>query len=361
MAASRPSGRPTPARQGPRGPKPAMTWRRWAAWALGMVVFLMVAYYAGRSFLLNAQGPVRLIVYAFSTQEELFSQQVFPAFERQWEGQTGQDLTIEGVFGPSGTLAGQINLDAPADLAVLSNEQHVNWLKLGRRVRRDTEPVAVSFTPMVIVVRPGNPRAIQEFADLAQPGLRLVHPDPRSSGAGDWAVLAEYGSALLAANDPQVARRQLLDIWSNVAMLAPSARAALTLFELGAGDVLVTYEQDALLAQARGVPLEVIVPESTIVAQHVAVVVDDNVTASERAAAEAFLTYLTSGAGREMLACVHLRCGPPPPVDASAPARFFRVEDLGGWPQAYRELVEGLWQEEIAPGLDLVLPNEVGE
>lgn len=362
MVASGPAGRPTTARLEPGRPgRAAQPWRRWAAWALGIVVLLVVVYYAGRTFLLNARSPARLIVYGFSTLEEALSQQVFPAFEQRWEEQTGWDLTIEGVFGPSGTLAGQINLGAPADVALLSNEQHVNWLKLGRRVRRDAEPVAISFTPMVIAVRPGNPHGIQEFADLTQPGLRLVHPDPRSSGAGDWAVLAEYGSALLAVNDLRAARQQLVDIWDNVAVLAPSARAALTLFELGAGDALVTYEQDALLAQARGVPLEVIVPENTIVAQHVAVVVDDNVTAAERAAADAFLAYLTTDAGQEGLACAYLRCGPLLAPDPSSSARFFRVEDLGGWPRAYQELVEGLWQQEIAPDLDLVLPEDVGE
>jgi sulfate transport system substrate-binding protein len=135
----------------------------------------------------------------------------------------------------------------------------------------------------------------------------------------------------------------------------------MTLFELGTGDALVTYEQDALLAQARGVPLEVVVPGSTIVAEHVAVMVDGNVTAAERDAAEAFLAYLTTDAGREMLACGYLRCGPMAVTDPSASARFFRVEDLGVWPQAYRELVEGLWQEEIAPGLDGTLPGDVGD
>ena len=120
--------------------------------------------------------------------------------EEAWEAETGRDLTIEGVFVPSGTLAGQINLGAPADVAMLSNEQHVNWLKIGRRVRRETQPIVVSTTPMVIVVRPENPLGIAEFSDLAQPDLKLLHADPRSSGAGDWAVLAEYGSDMPRAH-----------------------------------------------------------------------------------------------------------------------------------------------------------------
>jgi sulfate transport system substrate-binding protein len=249
-----------------------------------------------------------LVVYAFSTQEEVLTQSILPAFEAAWEAETGRDLTIEAMFGPSGTLAGQINLGAPADVALFSNEQHVNWLKIGQQVRWETHPVVVSTTPLVIVTRPGNPAGIVEFRDLAQPGLRLLHADPHSSGAGDWAVLAEYGSALraepvpelvegrdealLESGDQAAAQTQLEAIWHNVRLLAPSARATLTLFELGAGDTLVTYEHDAYLALARGVPLEIVVPPRTTVAHHVAVIVDSNVTPAERPVAQAFVNFL---------------------------------------------------------------------
>jgi len=328
-------------------------WRRLVAWIFGLALLALVAFYAGRAILANSAAPLTLVVYGFSTQEEVLTQSIFPAFEQAWEAETGRDLTIEGVFGPSGTLAGQINLGAPADVALLSNEQHVTWLKVGRQVRPGTRPVMVSTTPMVIVTRPGNPAGLAELSDLALPGLRLLHPDPRTSGAGDWAVLAEYGSALLESGDPATAESQLKAIWDNVHWLAPSARAGLTLFELGAGDGLVTYEQDARLALARGVPLEIVLPTRTILAQHVAVVVDANVTLSERPVAEAFVDFLQGDAGQRTFSQYHLRParldnGTFPPL-----AQPFTVEDLGGWSRAYRELVEGLWQTEIAPSLEL--------
>ena len=186
-----------------------------------------------RVFLVNSHAPVRLLVYGFSTQEEVFTQEIFPEFERKWEAETGQDLTIEAVFGPSGTLAGQINLGAPADVALFSNAQHVTWLKVGRRVRRETEPILFGCTPMAIVTRPGNPAAIDGTLTWHREGLRLLHADPKSSGGGQWAVLAEYGSELLRADDSAAARAQLEAIWRNVRLMAPSARSALTLFELG--------------------------------------------------------------------------------------------------------------------------------
>jgi sulfate transport system substrate-binding protein len=337
-------------------------WRRLATWSLTAALLIVVAVYGGRALLAGPRGPVSLVVYAFSTQEEVLTQGIFPAFEETWEAETGRDLTIQGVFGPSGTLAGQINLGAPADVALLSNEQHVNWLKIGRRVPADAEAVVVSSTPMVIVTRPGNPAGIADYDDLAGPGLRLLHADPHTSGAGDWAVLAEYGSLLLESGDPAAARAQLEAIWRNVHLLAPSARSTLTLFELGAGDALVTYEQDARLAQARGVPLEIVIPPRTIIAHHVVVMVDANLTAAERPAARAFVAYLASDAGQQAFIRYQLRpAGPAPGGDlrqgqllhADFPPLLqpFSVEDLGGWSQAYTELVEGVWQTDIEPHL----------
>ena len=181
-----------------------------------------------------------------------------------------------------------------------------------------------------------------------------MHPDPRSSGAGAWGVLAEYGDVLLQSGDPAAAQQQLAAIWDNVRVLSPSARAALTLFELGAGDALVTYEQDARLAQERAVPLEVVVPTRTILAQHVAVLVDRNVTSTERPAAQAFIDYLLSDAGQQAMVRYHWRPAVSngsamPPLDQP-----FTVQDLGGWPKAYAEVIDGLWLHEIEPELDVV-------
>jgi sulfate transport system substrate-binding protein len=300
----------------------------------------------------GSRPPVKLVVYGFSTQEEVFNQSIFPAFEKSWQTKTGRELIIEGVFGPSGTLANQIILGGPADVAIFSNAQHVTWLQVGQQVEQDTQAEIIGCTPMVIVTRPGNPAGVQDFAGLAQPGLKLLHPEPGRSGAGDWALLAEYGSAYLVSGDQNAAEAQLMGVWKNVKVLGSSARATLTLFELGAGDALVTYEQDALLALDRGVPLEVIMPPRTIVAQHMAVVVDANVTPTERAAAEDFVRYLVSEAGQKTLRQYHLR---PPEVEASpSPSTFqpFTVEDLGGWSQAYHDLIEGLWKSQLAPQLE---------
>ena len=335
-------------------------WRCRVGSTLALALLIAVVVY-GRIVRSGVPTPARLVVYAYSTQEEVLTQSIFPAFEEAWEAATGEDLTIEGVFGPSGTLAGQINLGAPAQVALLSNVQHVTHLKIGRRVRLETEPIVVSHTPMVIVVRQGNPVGIAEYADLAQPGLQVLHADPRSSGAGEWALLAEYGSAIQESGDRAAALRlrsgqaeaQLQAIWRNVRLLGASARATMTLFELGAGDAFVTYEQDALLAQERGVPLEIVVPSRTIVARHVAVIVDGNVLPGEVPMAQAFVEYLLSDAGQQILSRYHLRPADLEGEEFTGIPQPFTVDDLGGWSRIYGEVVERLWQAQIAPRLEL--------
>lgn len=335
-----------------------------AAFSLGTFLLLaliigIVLYYSGQALFGGTRSQVELVVYGFSTQEEAFSHLIFPAFEQNWEAKNGQDLIIEGVFGPSGTLANQILLGAPADVAILSNVRHATWLEAGQLLDQDVPAEIIGYTPMVIVTRPGNPADIKGFADLAQPGVRLLHAEPGQSGAGDWAILAEYGSSYLDGGDRATAEAQLKAIWNNVKLLGSSARATLTLFELGTGDALVTYEQDALLALDRGVPLEIVMPAHTIIAQHTAVVVSANTSSREKAAAEDFVHYLVSEKGQRMLAQYHMR---PAGIDTGSFTKIiepFTVEDLGGWPQAHHDLIEGLWQRQIAPELETRLLPKV--
>jgi sulfate transport system substrate-binding protein len=318
-----------------------------------VVLILTLIFFGGETVLGLKPAPVRLLVYALSTHEEVLTQAILPRFEQAWESESGQDLEIRTVFDPSGTLAGQINLGAPADFALFSNVRHVKWLKFGGMIDNETQPGIIGYSPMVIVTRQGNPHNITRYEDLQQPGLQLLHADPRSSGAGEWSLLAEYGSSWLESNDPQVAEEGLMKIWENVRLLGPSARVSLILFELGACDALITYEQDARLAQERGVPLEIVVPPDTIVAEHVAVIVDKNVTHSERPVVEAFMDYLLSSEGQQIFERYHLR--PVIHSEQSFPGstHFYTVEDLGGWDLVYTGMLEPLWQREIEPHLDL--------
>jgi len=331
------------------------------AFIITSILIFLIFYFGGSGNQVNAHSTIHLDVYAFSTQEEVLTQAIFPAFEQKWEAETGNKLSIEGVFGPSGTMAGQINLGAPADIAIFSNERHVMWIKVGKRAQIETQPVVISTTPIIIVTRPGNPKDISGFADLSKPGLHLIHANPRSSGVGEWAVFAEYGNAYLTSRNMADAEQELKNIWRNVRWLVPSARSAISLFELGIGDALITYEHDAKLAKARGVPLELVIPPCTILAQHVAVIVDDNITQAERQVAEAFLQYLQSDMAQHIFHDFHHRSVTHYREEFPRLLQPFTIDDLGSWPQIYGELIISLWQKEIDPDLGLQDVSEMLE
>jgi ABC-type sulfate transport system substrate-binding protein len=330
-----------------------MNWRTWASWLLGIAAVLALLVYSFHSIFSDSKEPVKLIIYAYSTQSEVMSQGLLPEFEKWWESEHGRDLRLEAVFGPSLTLAGQIVLGAPADVAILSDEQHVTYLKLGKMVRENNKPVNVCMTPMVIVTRMDNPTGINDFTDLTMPGLRLIHADPRSSGAGAWAIFAEYGCSLFHSTGELDPSHTLVAIWENVKMLAPSARETMMLFELGAGDAFVTYEQDARLALDRHAELSIVLPACTVVAEPVAVIVDKNVTQAERSVANEFLHYLLSEQGQDTFIRFHLR--PVTITTDEFPVLIHTIskEDLGGWSQAHQDLIENLWKKEIEPNLEL--------
>ena len=321
---------------------------------LGSILLILLIYLIWSEIQLNNNQHQRLIVYAFSTQEEVLTQGIFPAFEQTWEAETGKDLILEGVFGPSGTLSVQITQGAPADIAIFSNQRHIDWLKYSKAVNKNTGQLMIASTPLVILTRPGNPKRISDFADLKKSGIQLLHGDPIGSGVGEWAVLAEYGSAYLETGNHNFAEAQLEAIWQNVRLLGSSARTTLDIFELGAGDALITYEQDAYLAQKRGVPFEIIMPKRTILARHYAVTIDENVTSGERPVVEAFLAFIKSDEGQKILCTYYLR---PSTIESDLlPSLMgsFTEEDLGGWAQAYDRLIENYWKTKIEPSLEIV-------
>ncbi len=304
-----------------------------------------------------------IVVYSFSVEEEVMTEEVFPAFQDHWREQTGQEVTFQSVFASSEEITEEILDGASADVAILSNEQHAVWLRINDWVETDwhtfPQQGIISRSPLVIVVRPGNPLGIEDWADLARPGVSLVHPDPRTSGGAQWALLAEYGSALLDEKNSsqEAAHEQLRGIWANVVATPPSAREALKQFVFGAGDALVTYEQDALLAQARGATLEVVTPRSTIMSEHVAVIVDRNVQPWEREVVEAFVTFLWSEAAQEAFTRYYFRAVTDEALNQAVPEfheieRPFTVHDLGGWGRAYPEIIHGVWEEQILKGTD---------
>jgi len=207
-------------------------------------------------------------------------------------------------------------------------------------------------------VRKGNPKGIHEFADLAKPGVRVIHPDPVSSGGAQWSILAIYGSELKRSEkqsgEPDKARalQTLQAIWKNVISTPGSAREARTTFELGNGDALVTYELEGLLMKQANAPIEIVVPQATIFSEHPAVAIDKNISAEKRPVVDAFMEYLWSDEAQQAFVKFHFYSVTNDSLN-QASNEFghieipFTVDYFGGWDKAYPEVIEQIFRDQV--------------
>lgn len=319
---------------------------------------LMLGAFAAWPWVFPSAAPLRtLVVYGFSILGEVMQEGIFPAFQEEWKAKTGEDIEFVSSFAASGTITNQVILGVPAQVTILSLELDALRLADAGVVPGPTWkdlPFGglLNRTPFIIMVRPGNPHGITDFADLTQPGIGIVHPDPLTSGGAQWAILAEYGSVLFTGGDEAQAEEQLLGIWRNVVAQAASARSARTQFETGFGDALITYEQEAVYDLGRGrLSAEIVYPRSTILSEHTVVVVDNNIPPEDRDVVAAFIDFLWTDAAQRTFVeygfrSVHeaLNAAQPEFGDIEFP---FTVDDLGGWRAARAEIVEAVWQDRV--------------
>src|SRR6266404_4547044 len=225
-------------------------------------------------------GGVNITLYGFSIMKEPLEKAIFPAFIAKAKAEHNIDIRFTSSFAGSETVTNQILQGVKAQIAILSIERDAQRLKDKGLITSDWHNLPqkgiVNKTPFVILVRKGNPKGIHDFADLGKPGIKLIHPDPISSGGAQWSLLAMYGSELVKSEkqtgvaDRTRALQTLQAIWRNVISTPASAREARTTFEIGNGDALVTYELDGLLMkQSNGnADAEIVIPEATIFSEH---------------------------------------------------------------------------------------------
>jgi len=306
----------------------------------------------------RAAAPRTIVFYGFSILEHAVSEDVFPAFRRAWRARTGEDVECIASFAGSGTVTNQILMGVPVDVALLALEADARRLADAGVVAKDSWRAlpyqgVVNRTPIVILVRPGNPKGIHDFADLTRPGVRVVHPDPLTSGAANWAIVAEYGAGRRAQpDDPQAGYAMLLGIWKNVVAQAASARAARTQFDLGFGDALITYEQEGLWDRARGMlHAEIVYPRHTILTEHTLVEVTRNVTPPEREMVDSLVAFLWEEPAQRLFVANGFRSvndAVPQPDSVFAKIEDpFLIGDYGGWAVAKKEIVEGVWRDRV--------------
>jgi len=309
-------------------------------------------------------GGTNITLYGFSIMKESLEKAIYPAFIAKWKREHGQDVHFTSSFAGSETVTNQILQGVKAQIAILSIDRDAQRLKQGGFVTSDWHALPqkgiVNKTPFVILVRKGNPKGIHDFGDLAKPGLKLIHPDPISSGGAQWSILAIYGSELVKTEkqsggaDRARALQLLQAVWRNVISTPGSAREARTQFESGYGDALITYELDALLMKegSTKADAEIVIPEATIFSEHPAVIIDRNVTATDRPVIEAFIQYLFTEEAQRAFVKFNFRSSTSETLDKEnqelATINYpFTVDYFGGWDKAYPEVIEKTFRDQV--------------
>ncbi|MBF0374317.1 MAG: sulfate ABC transporter substrate-binding protein [Alphaproteobacteria bacterium] len=300
----------------------------------------------------GAQAAERtLLNVSYDPTRELY-QDVNAAFGQRWKAQTGDDLKVNQSHGGSGKQARSVIDGLEADVVTLALAWDIDaiaqkggLLDAGWQARLPYNSAPYTST-IVFLVRQGNPKAIKDWGDLAKPGVQVITPNPKTSGGARWNYLAAWGWALGAfGNDPAKAEAFVADLFRNVPVLDSGARAATNTFaQRGLGDVLLAWENEAILAlRELGGGFEIIAPSLSILAEPSVAVVDKVVDKKgNRPAAEAYLKFLYTPEGQEIVARHHFRPRDPDIAKKYAkdfPAiRLFTIDELfGGWQKAQRD------------------------
>ncbi len=298
---------------------------------------------------ISAFAETELLNVSYDPTRELYTD-FNAAFGKYWKAKTGEDVKFKQSHGGSGkqaraviegldadvvTLALANDIDAISDTGVIDK----NWQK---RLPNNSAPYT---STIVFLVRKGNPKQIKDWNDLVKPGVSIITPNPKTGGAPRWVYLSAWGYELNKGGTPAQAQDFVGKLYKNVAVLDSGARGSLTTFsQRGIGDVLLTWENEALLATKELGPdqFEIVTPSISILAEPSVAVVDKSVDKhGTRKLAEAYLKYLYTPEGQEIVAKNFYR--PRDPKVAAkysnqfAKVKLFTIDKVfGGWRNAQK-------------------------
>lgn len=298
-------------------------------------------------------NKVTLVLGGYTTPREAYGKAVLPAFQRYWKEKTGQDVEFQESYQGSGAQSRAIVGGFEADIAALSLEGDIDKIAEAGLITHDWKAKPyhgmVSNSIAIIAVRPGNPKGIKDWPDLAGPGLNVLTPDPKQSGGAQWNINAIYGAALrgfagVPKDDRAAASEFLKSILRNVSIMDRGARESITNFEKGVGDAAITYENEVLVGKQAGQTYEYVVPTSTILIENPVALIDKYVDKhGVREAAEAFVNFLWFQDAQRAYAKFGLRPvyemvaaevkGQFPPVQD-----LWKIDYLGGWKKVTAEI-----------------------
>ncbi len=298
---------------------------------------------------LPAAADTTLLNVSYDPTRE-FYQEFNRAFAAYWKEQGGEDVTVQMSHGGSGKQARAVIDGLDADVVTLALAADID------AIASKTDKLAVDWqskfannsspytSTIVFLVRKGNPKGIQDWGDLAKPGVGVITPNPKTSGGARWNYLAAYGWALdQYGGDEAKAKAFLSDLFRNVPVLDTGARGSTTTFaQRGIGDVLITWENEGFLVlnEFGADRFEIVTPSESIRAEPPVALIDGNVDAKgTRKVAEAYLAFLYAPEGQALAAKHYYRPSEPQYAAADDLARFpklelFGIDRFGGWKEA---------------------------
>src|SRR3954467_12099554 len=285
-------------------------------WISLVGVLLLAASATGAS----KGGSVDLVAY--STPKDAYGK-IISAFQKTG---AGNGTSFNQSYGASGDQARAVAAGQPADLVALSLDPDVDTLVRKGLVPKNWAANAhrgiVSDSVVVFVVRDGNPKKIKGWGDLIKPGIQVITPNPFTSGGARWNVMAPYGAQGHAGKTDKQAIAYLKKFFQHVPVQPDSARNALAVFSQGKGDVLITYENEAIYAEKKGVHTEYKTPKSTLLIETPVALTNSGV---KNPAAKAFYKYLWSKTAQKAFAAQGYR---PVVKSAAAGHHFYQPPGL---------------------------------
>jgi len=324
-----------------------MNSKHWLPRLAVMAVFALVTATLFSVSRANA-AEVTLLNVSYDPTRELYVD-YNAAFAKYWKAKTGTDVKINQSHGGSGKQARSVidglaadvvTLALAADIDAVATQGKLLPINWASRFPENSSPYT---STIVFLVRKGNPKAIKDWSDLVKPGIQVITPNPKTSGGARWNYLAAWGWALKQPGGSDATAKEFVrKLYKNVPVLDTGARGSTTTFvQRGLGDVLIAWENEALLAlkELGGDKLEIVVPTVSVLAEPPVAVVDKVVLRrGTREVAQAYLQYLYSKEGQEIVAKNYYR-----PRDKEVAAKYaaqypklnlVTIADFGGWSKA---------------------------
>ena len=281
----------------------------------------------------------KLDIVGYSTPEAVYEESLEPGFEATPEG---EGVSFSNSFGASGDQSRAVEAGQPASVVHFAQGGDMLRLVESDQVAPDWDKNEfkgiAQDSVVVMTVRKGNPEGLESLDDLLTKDVEIITPNPFSSGAARWNIMAIYGSQLHQGKTPQQALDAVKTVLEKTVVQPGSARDALAAFTQGEGDVLLGYENEAIKAQEEGEDVDYVIPPSTILIETPIAVTKDAPEAAQK-----FLDYIWSDAGQELWAENGYRPVNKSLVDPKqfpTPQDLFTIAEFGGWEKVNDEFFD---------------------